>query len=585
MNINFGGNLKKNGNGKERTGYGSSFKEALTYYLHDKRPDDQGPRMETAERVGFVHLHNLATDDPGKAWREMVDLCNVANMLQKEAAAAEGKKYKRTKPLEAPVFTFSLDFHEQELAGMGDAERVAHMRDKAMECLAAIGLESHQAVLVEHLPELRKDGTYTSPHVHVCANVIDPMTGRKAPMKFYETNLRNWAAAYEIERGVIVSPTAHKNYLEYLAATGRAADKRRLEAIQKMALKHITPKQTGNRSRDEWKARKDRDNGKAATAEAAAIKKRFNEDYRKRRQREDEIKARHTAERNAAWLDYKAEKAKLWDAYKPQIDKHWQRPRRGQSGLSRLRAYFNDPRTAWREDRERAEWKALGRRQWQERRAFQIRERTFMGAVNNAIRLSSVGTATVYQGRLAGVFHLTRNADERRRLFELQQEQQKKAVRDMQTARKKAMSDPVRQKRDAELKALAEAYDRKRDEIEARQRMDWLAAKAERAASNQERGRAWDEWRERFNITDRPGYTKPGRKADDRPALAEWAENREDTTQPPTQEPRREFTAFTENKQDVTTPTPFKDMAKERDNTGGRERAKPAPGKNPGPQG
>ena len=52
--------------GAKTKGRGTSFKGALTYYLHDK------DTLETAQRVGFVEMLNLFTDDPHTAWREMM---------------------------------------------------------------------------------------------------------------------------------------------------------------------------------------------------------------------------------------------------------------------------------------------------------------------------------------------------------------------------------------------------------------------------------------------------------------------------------------------------------------------------------
>lgn len=595
MNFAKGGSLGKNG---KRTGKGASFKKAMAYYLHDKRPEGAvGPHPESAERVGFVVMENLPPCSPSEAWREMKFLANAADHIKERnarAAAIEAgtdpdaaaQKARLGRKCTEPLYVYSLNWHKD------DAPTDEEMLEAARQTLALLGLEGHQAMIVQHTDQ-------SHAHVHIAVNRVNPDTGIANPMSNDEYKLDEWAFLYEIERGVVRSPDRYAKHIEAMqkknpakAAAIIALNLPGAPALgpAKEAAAKKERKPRNNQTRQEWSAKKRAGNDNAsAKAEAEAIKQRFNEEYRKRRQREDEIKARHTAERNTAWLDYKAAKAKIWDAYKPQIDRHWQRPRRGQSGLARLRAYFNDPRTAWREDRERAEWRALGRRHWRERRDFEARERTMTGAITNAVRLSRVDGASVYRGRLAGVFHLTRDAAERRRLFDLQQEQQKKAVRDMQNARKKAMSDPIRAKRDAELKALAEDYDRRRKAIEAQQRGDWLAQKAERAAANQERNRAWDSWREKFKITDRPGYTKPDRKTADRPAVTEWTENREDVTRPaePTTEaaPRRTFTAFSENKKDVTTPTQEKDFGRDRGNAGGRERTRPGPGPKFGPKG
>ena len=58
--------------GAKTKGRGTSFKGALTYYLHDK------DTLETAHRVGFVEMLNLFTDDPHDTWREMMVTCEAA---------------------------------------------------------------------------------------------------------------------------------------------------------------------------------------------------------------------------------------------------------------------------------------------------------------------------------------------------------------------------------------------------------------------------------------------------------------------------------------------------------------------------
>ena len=62
--------------GEKTRGRGKSFKGALDYYLHDKGT------METAQRVGFVHMLNLVTKDPYQAWREMMVTAESADQLK-----------------------------------------------------------------------------------------------------------------------------------------------------------------------------------------------------------------------------------------------------------------------------------------------------------------------------------------------------------------------------------------------------------------------------------------------------------------------------------------------------------------------
>lgn len=89
--------------GAKTKGRGTSFKGALLYYLHDKG------RAETTERVGFVELVNLATDDPNDAWREMMATAEAADELKRRAGLATAKT-RNTRP----VYAFSIQWHPDD---------------------------------------------------------------------------------------------------------------------------------------------------------------------------------------------------------------------------------------------------------------------------------------------------------------------------------------------------------------------------------------------------------------------------------------------------------------------------------------
>ncbi|MCI0658386.1 MAG: relaxase/mobilization nuclease domain-containing protein, partial [Acidobacteria bacterium] len=70
---------------------GTSFKGAAAYLLHDKG------RAKTAQRVAWVEMRNLITDDPHVAWRVMAatamdqdrlkELAGVKNTGRKSSAS------------------------------------------------------------------------------------------------------------------------------------------------------------------------------------------------------------------------------------------------------------------------------------------------------------------------------------------------------------------------------------------------------------------------------------------------------------------------------------------------------------------
>jgi hypothetical protein len=592
MNFAKGGSTGKNG---KRTGKGASFKKAVEYYLHDKRPEgEDGQHPESAERVGFVVMENLPPCSPAEAWREMKFLAGAADHIKEanaRAAAIEAgtdpdaaaKKTRGGRKCTEPLYVYSLNWHRD------DAPTNEEMLEAARQTLALLGLEGHQAVIVQHTDQ-------SHAHVHIAVNRVHPDTGIANAMSNDEFKLDEWAFNYEIERGVVRSPERYLKHMEALkkkdparfaAITARKLPGAPGVTVGKDAASKKERKPRNHQTRQEWSAKKGADNDNAsAKAEAAAIKKRFNDEYRQRRQREDAARERRRAEMNLAWKNYQKTKRELWESYQPQINGVWKRPRRGDlSAMQRVRAFLHDPVQTLRDQRDRREWKALGRRQWQERRDFQTRERTLTGAIANAIRLSRVGGPTVYRGRLAGVFHLTRDADERRRRFELQQEAAKKALRDRQNARKKLLADPIKAKRDEDTRKLAEDYQRKRDEIEARHTREAAAEKTTRVASNLQRAAAWSAWREKFKITDRPGYNVPGEKTEKpttRPIFARAAKDArgKDPAQDMEQMGGKAFSAFRDAAKAITEP-----QQEPQDGGGGRERARPAPGKNSGPKG
>ena len=89
--------------GAKTRGRGTSFKGALTYYLHDKNT------LETSERVSFVYMQNLVTNDPEEAWREMMVTAEAADQL-KASAGVKASGQKNTQP----VYCFSLNWHPED---------------------------------------------------------------------------------------------------------------------------------------------------------------------------------------------------------------------------------------------------------------------------------------------------------------------------------------------------------------------------------------------------------------------------------------------------------------------------------------
>src|ERR1700736_2337519 len=114
--------------GAKTRGRGTSFKGALTYYLHDK------DTLETRARVGFTYLRNLVTDDPYDAWREMMLTAESADRLKGAARRKPGGRKN-----EQPVYVFSLQWHPD------DHPPKQHMLLAAVDCLRFMKMGEYQA--------------------------------------------------------------------------------------------------------------------------------------------------------------------------------------------------------------------------------------------------------------------------------------------------------------------------------------------------------------------------------------------------------------------------------------------------------
>jgi hypothetical protein len=112
----------------------------------------------------------------------------------KEASGqvATGAKLKKA------VFAYSLAWHPEQ------SPTKAEMLDAAKESLKAIGLEEHEAMVVEHLDE-------PHPHLHVVASKIHPLTGMVAKLKYTKRKLSEFAYQLERKEGKMYCPQRQEN--------------------------------------------------------------------------------------------------------------------------------------------------------------------------------------------------------------------------------------------------------------------------------------------------------------------------------------------------------------------------------------
>jgi Relaxase/Mobilisation nuclease domain len=432
--------------GRATKGRGTSFKGALVYVLHDKD-------AQTSERVGFVDLHNLATDEPHRAWREMKALCDAADELKKRSGVkATGRK------LTKPVYAFTLNWHE------ADNPDAAHMRETAADALRALGMENRQAIIVEHTDRPHK-------HVHVIVNLVDPETGQAVPLSNDAHKLDRWADDYEVTQGVIRSPDRRAKF--HALDNGIEPPKRPAQA----------------KSREEWEATR-RLNGEKAKQRAAEIKAAYAVHVANLKAAQASAFKARTAQAEKLWISYTADRKAVNDRYQPFVDAIWKSRR-----TSPPHPYTEQ---ALHDLQESAEWKQLGRTQFAQRRLFNARERSLLGAIGNAVRLHYA--AMKERGGLASLFKLMISPAARHKQFERQQETQKQTLRQRQAQSRNERAATLKASRRVELAKLSQEFQKNRESMKARHASEVAAQKTVWRQLAAERKKVWSDYRQEFAI-------------------------------------------------------------------------------------
>ncbi len=132
-------------------------------------------------RVGFAETRNLETDDPSEGF---------SSMQATYERFKEAKKGKRGRPLQVPVYSYSLSWVIDERPSRAD------MLEAAEETLALLGMRDHQTIFVSHI-----DKPYD--HIHVIVNRIKPDFSGVANNVGDQIKLSRWAEDYERRHGKI----------------------------------------------------------------------------------------------------------------------------------------------------------------------------------------------------------------------------------------------------------------------------------------------------------------------------------------------------------------------------------------------
>lgn len=399
---------------------GHSFKGAFAYYLHDKRQDGEAVRS-TSERVAWTETRNLATDDPEVARRVMIATASQADELKKAAGVkATGRKSNQH------VYAYSLAWHPDEAAGLDRAEMVRATNAS----LKALGAEHLQAVVVCHRDQKH-------PHVHVIINRVDPATGKMHGFNRDREKLSAWAASYERERGLIVTPARQekeqlRQQFEPAARKAHVDERRKRENDRRHSqAADQAKKPTADRIRDL----------EAATSRnAAATLKQLG----------DAQKARHRQEWAKLAADQKARRAAVYDT----AGRH-------------IRATL-----AQAKEQNRPQWAELHREQRAERRRYEQREKRIAGIVRNsidAVRSRQIRGDGSDRGFLSMAFGYLTSSQARRATFDQGQADARARLAGELKARTDARVQQMKELRDKTLARSREAHARDRAALIAQQ--------------------------------------------------------------------------------------------------------------------
>ena len=257
---------------------GKSFKGAAAYLLHDK------DRAQSANRVAWTEVRNLATDDPDVAWKVMAAIAMDQDRLKQQAGVKKtGRKSSDS------VLHFTLSWHPEE---QGKIDRAEMMR-AAQGAIRALNAADRQAMIISHSDE-------PQPHVHILLNRVSPENGIMLPSSKEKLNLSAWAEAYEKERGQI--------YCEERVINNEARKRDEYTRGQKDKARHLLEAE-GPQGRDdtpEAKAfrKEQRDKEAAVASKAREVQNRqraawakFQQDHK---QRIRDIKAQAVSQTQAA---------------------------------------------------------------------------------------------------------------------------------------------------------------------------------------------------------------------------------------------------------------------------------------------
>jgi hypothetical protein len=404
---------------------------------------DKG-RSKSQDRVAWTQTRNLAVDDPHLAWRIMAHTALAKDHLKQRAGVKNsGRKS------DDVVLHLTLSWHPDEKQGLSRDE----MMRAALGAIRALRADDRQALFVSHDDE-------PQPHLHVLLNRVSPEDGRMLSSSKEKLALSRWAQAYEKERGAIlceerVINNAARDRGEY---TRGDADKPR----------HIFELEAANENRPDADVVRKQERGKdARVAEGSR-----------------ELKKRHTVARGELGRQHRQRAATIRSGARKAISEQ----------------------TAAVRDRFRPEWRNLFREQRADEREFSQREQQVLGRVENAIRLIDFG-AIVKSGQrrraISEVFRVLASSGSRMQVLRRRHQAEYARLAARQRAEEKAAAAAVRARRSERLSENRALYQRERNDLRLKQRLELAAVRSQWKTRSAERKRAWYRGHEKESGTGR----------------------------------------------------------------------------------
>jgi hypothetical protein len=214
---------------------------------------------------------------------------------------------------------------------------------------------------------------------------------------------------------------------------------------------------------------------------------------------QDEAWKRRKTEQRTLWMEYRTARHAIRDRHQFKIN-YIYRHKRNRTALPLSIQGFRD----WKETRE---WKALMARLKADKRRFEYRERTLLGFVSNAIGLIRPGMLRTGKGLLPMLFNLLVSGKARREIMTARQSIAARALSDKQFGKRKVRAEKVKIVRDAQMQALARAFDIQKKALDLRHAQEIDRQKQEWRELGAERKKLWDEWKQEFGVRQRQRQT------------------------------------------------------------------------------